>query len=171
MASRLIDVWRAILHSRTATPAADLAGALGPGIDWTFGSITIGSGTRLSQFVEGTFTPVVKGSTTAGTGTYTAQQGFYTRIGNRCWFNLNLVWTATTGTGNMQIGGLPFTANAATGNNAAVVYHTASATVPSTSLLYVLAGAAVIGVDTANGAGQLAIPATGSLYVSGHYAL
>jgi hypothetical protein len=63
----------------------------------------------LNWYEEGTFTPVVSGTTTAGAGTYTAQAGQYTRIGNRLFFVINLGWTAHTGTGNMFISGFPFT--------------------------------------------------------------
>ena len=63
----------------------------------------------LNWYEEGTFTPIVSGTTTAGTGTYTQQAGQYTRIGNRLFFVINLGWTAHTGTGNMFISGFPFT--------------------------------------------------------------
>lgn len=57
---------------------------------------------------SGTFTPVLAGTTTAGTGTYTTQTGTYTRIGNLVFFTVNLAWSAHTGTGSMIISGLPF---------------------------------------------------------------
>ena len=58
-----------------------------------------------------TFTPVLIGTTGAGTGTYTTQVGKYEQIGSRVMGEIELVWTAHTGTGNMQITGLPKTAN------------------------------------------------------------
>jgi hypothetical protein len=83
----------------------------GKGIDF---SATPGTGTSelFSDYEEGTFTPTVVGTTTAGTGTYTSQVGRYTKIGNRVYFNINLDWSAHTGTGNIQVNGLPFTSNA-----------------------------------------------------------
>jgi len=60
--------------------------------------------------IESTFTPVIEGSTTAGTGTYTTQSGSYQKIGNWVSFRILLDWTAHTGTGNFIISGLPFTA-------------------------------------------------------------
>jgi hypothetical protein len=63
----------------------------------------------LDNYQEGTFTPTIEGGTTAGTGTYTTQNGRYTVIGNRVYFDFLLVWTNTTGTGNLRVGGLPFT--------------------------------------------------------------
>lgn len=59
---------------------------------------------------EGTITPTIVGTTAAGTGTYTGQSGRYYKIGKLVYFNLAVTWTAHTGTGNMEIGGLPFAA-------------------------------------------------------------
>ena len=84
-------------------------------LESTYG--TIGSGITAYPFqwyAGSTFTPVLVGSTTAGVGTYTAQLGYYTRIGNRVHFHLNLGWSAHTGTGNMKITGLPFTSSNST---------------------------------------------------------
>jgi hypothetical protein len=68
----------------------------------------------LADYEEGTFTPTIIGTTTAGTGTYTVQVGRYTKIGNRVAYNIYLSWSAHTGTGNMQIAALPFTSANAT---------------------------------------------------------
>lgn len=56
----------------------------------------------------GSFTPTVAGGTSAGAGTYTKQVGRYERIGNLVWFNIELAWSAHTGTGALRIAGLPF---------------------------------------------------------------
>lgn len=63
---------------------------------------------KLDWYQEGTFTPVINGSSTSGTGTYSTQLGQYTRIGNVVYFSVILSWSAHTGTGNILIGGLPF---------------------------------------------------------------
>lgn len=69
-----------------------------------------GSGTaHVPNYTEGTFTPTLVGLTTAGTGTYNTQTGRYTRIGNIVHVYILLDWSAHTGTGNMQIQGLPVT--------------------------------------------------------------
>jgi len=52
--------------------------------------------------------PTIAGTTTAGTGTYTTQVMNYTLHGSRVLFDISLIWTAHTGTGNIQINGLPF---------------------------------------------------------------
>ena len=68
------------------------------------------SANLLDDYEAGTWTPVIEGGTTAGTGTYTLRQGVYTKIGNlvtvACWID----WTAHTGTGTFIVSGLPFTA-------------------------------------------------------------
>ena len=81
--------------------------------------ITIGSNLSLASttlslgiaYETGTWTPVIEGTTTAGTATYTNQQGAYTRIGDTCFVTLWLVYSGGTGTGNLKVGGLPFTVN------------------------------------------------------------
>ena len=66
-------------------------------------------GDTLSQFEEEqSFTPIIEGASTSGTGTYTVQFGRYTRIGNYCFYRLWVQWTAHNGTGGFRIGGLPF---------------------------------------------------------------
>ena len=94
-------------------------GTAGKGID--FSATTSGSGTMTSELLadyeEGTFTPVISGSTSAGSGTYTFQSGWYTKIGNRVIFNVTLGWSAHTGTGNILFSGLPFTSASASGLN------------------------------------------------------
>lgn len=59
---------------------------------------------------SGTWVPVVYGTTTAGTGTYTAQSGYYNIIGEICFYTAYLSWSAHTGSGNIRISGLPFVA-------------------------------------------------------------
>lgn len=72
-----------------------------------------------SFYEEGTFTPTLIGLTTSGTGTYVAdgRVGRYTKIGNRVFFDIYLSWSAHTGTGNMEITGLPFTVQNTTNCN------------------------------------------------------
>lgn len=57
--------------------------------------------------VGGTFTPAVAGSTTAGTATYTVQNGMYAITGNMVHYQLRVQWSGHTGTGNMRVTGLP----------------------------------------------------------------
>lgn len=81
----------------------------------TFASTGIAGSTSrsLSNFDQGTFTPVILGASTAGTGTYSTQTGRYQRVGRTVFVEMYIVWTAHTGTGIVQISGIPFAANAA----------------------------------------------------------
>lgn len=89
-----------------------ILGTSGKGID--FSATPSGSGTMTSElfndYEEGTFVPVIVGTTGAGIGTYTSQVGRYTKIGRTVSAQIYLNWTAHTGTGNMLISGLPFSA-------------------------------------------------------------
>jgi hypothetical protein len=79
------------------------------GVNFTANTPVAGMTSQLLNWYEhGTFTPTVLGSTTAGTGVYSLQKGFYTRIGNLVTIKVGLAWSAHTGTGNLLFGGLPF---------------------------------------------------------------
>jgi hypothetical protein len=68
----------------------------------------------LDDYEEGTFTPALAGSTTAGTQTYSTRNGTYTKIGRMVVGMGGLVLTAKDGAtaGNLLITGLPFTSAA-----------------------------------------------------------
>lgn len=84
-----------------------IIGTSGKGIDF---SATPGTGTSelFDDYEIGTFTPVVEGSTSAGTATYVNQNGRYTKVGNRVFISIYLNYNTHTGTGNMKISGLPY---------------------------------------------------------------
>jgi hypothetical protein len=90
-----------------ATPAAS-----GAGITFPATASASSDANTLDDYEEGTFSPLIIGTTTAGTGTYTTQLGFYTKIGNVVYIQVFLVWSAHTGTGSIYFGGLPFTSKA-----------------------------------------------------------
>jgi hypothetical protein len=129
----------------------------------------------LDSYEEGTFTPVIEGTTTTGTGTYTSQVGRYTKIGNRVQYNLLVLWTAHTGTGNLRVAGLPFTSQS-TGNNLhpAALYssnlttpanHYPAATVANNTTTIFVYSIATGGSTLA----LLAMDTAATLYISGHY--
>ena len=64
----------------------------------------------LDAYEEGTFTPVVVGTATAGTATYAAVKGRFTRIGNTVSFVIAINFNSGTGVGSLRITGLPYTA-------------------------------------------------------------
>ena len=55
------------------------------------------------------FTTTLKGSVSAGVGTYSVNRGEYTLRDGLCVFRLELTWSAHTGSGGMFIDGLPLT--------------------------------------------------------------
>lgn len=75
------------------------------------GGISFDGGTNtINNYVNWTsFTPTLVGQSTAGVSTYTIQMGLYSRIGNIVVVQVSLAVSAATGTGNVNIGGLPFT--------------------------------------------------------------
>ena len=99
---------------------------LGRGSSGNVAAIALGSGLTMSGttldslidvYVQGTFSPTLKGSSTAGTFTYTEQKGYYTRIGNRVDFNLVVQFSGYTGSpaGRLEVLGLPYTDNNGSG--------------------------------------------------------
>jgi hypothetical protein len=91
-----------------------IIGTSGKGIDFSITSHPAGMTSELlADYEEGTFTPTVSGSSTAGTGTYTARNGKYTKIGNTVYFLIDYILSAHTGTGDTLISGLPYAAGAA----------------------------------------------------------
>lgn len=102
---------RAISATQLTLTAGNVIPANGYGVDF---SATPGTGTSelLADYEEGTFTPVISGTSTAGVGTYSVQNGAYVKIGKMVQYQIYIVLTAHTGTGDITIGGLPFTAGA-----------------------------------------------------------
>ena len=68
-----------------------------------------GGSNDLDYYEEGSFTPVVAGSTVTGAGTYSTQTGRYERVGRTVHFRFFVRYTAHTGTGGTRVTGLPFT--------------------------------------------------------------
>ena len=62
----------------------------------------------LDDYEEGTFTPTIIGSSTAGTATYSTQVGAYRKIGSLVYITIQLEYTSGNGSGNLLISGLPF---------------------------------------------------------------
>ena len=74
------------------------------------------SANRLDDYEEGSWTPTITGSTTAGSYSNVATSGNYTKVGNLVTASMYFYGASGTGAGNLLIGGLPFslssTANA-----------------------------------------------------------
>ena len=112
--------------------SGNLAFPSGQGIDF---SATAGTGTSelFDDYEEGAWTPVVEGSTTAGTGTYNNQIGLYTKVGRvvhfQCWLQVN----SHTGTGVTLIKGLPFTSNSSNAKGTANLNYFANLTISASN--------------------------------------
>ena len=67
----------------------------------------------LDDYEEGTWTPVLQGSTTNPTIVYSTQRGKYTKVGNlvTAYFNIVVGSVSVQGSGTLTLAGLPFTAN------------------------------------------------------------
>ena len=121
-----------------------------------------GAANHLDDYEEGTWTPVIEGSTSAGSYTYTNGYGYYTKIGQQVTitFNLTNITQVSAGTGYMQIKGLPFTKSAGVTHNGSVKLTSATLSAGTTwctlefitgsasSIIYVLQmGSGSAGVD------------------------
>jgi hypothetical protein len=87
------------------------------GITFPATQVASSDANTLDDYEEGTWTPTIKGTSTAGTGTYSVQVGTYTKVGRVVYFQGRITWSAHTGTGDMQIAGIPFTALSTTNSN------------------------------------------------------
>jgi hypothetical protein len=65
----------------------------------------------LDDYEEGNWTPTLYGQTTAGTTTYGSQNGYYVKVGRQVTLICNITANSLTGTGNLLLGGMPFTAS------------------------------------------------------------
>lgn len=78
--------------------------------------ISLDHGTNLlDNYTVSNFTPTVYGASTAGAGTYSIQQGRYTRIGNTVRVSVTLQTSAHTGSGTARVS-LPFASANVTNN-------------------------------------------------------
>ena len=85
-------------------------GTSGKGIDFSANTNAAGMTSELLDwYEEGTFTPVIAGSTSAGTASYDFRIAQYTRIGRMVQIEIAMQWNTGTGTGDLRIDGLPFT--------------------------------------------------------------
>jgi hypothetical protein len=116
------------------------------------------------------FTPVVQGSTSAGTATYASQLGTYVRVGPIVTFQLLLDWSGHTGTGDMQIAGFPYAAKTGEPTSDFWVF-TSAITITGQATLGISSGQTFGPVGAINNGAYstLAMDAAGLLRVSGSY--
>jgi hypothetical protein len=83
--------------------------ASGKGIDFSASPNAAGMTSELlDDYEEGTWTPTAVGSATPGTTTYISQEGRYTKIGRMVHVAGLVEYSAMTGTGQLHVGGFPF---------------------------------------------------------------
>ena len=102
-----------LLHNNVLaceTSANGLAFPNGKGIDFSAASgDTAGmTGELLNDYEEGTWTPEIKGTTGAGTASYSNQTGRYLKIGNWVYLTWVTSWSSGSAGGEMRTTGLPF---------------------------------------------------------------
>jgi hypothetical protein len=152
------------------TATGNIAMANGQGIDF---SATAGTGTSelFSDYEEGSWTPVVEGTTTAGTATYPRQGGLYTKIGNRVFVVAALVYNTHTGTGNTRITGLPYTVRNTDTNRVFIPFYGDNLTITGVPIAQFVLGQSYINVKALeNGSdSSLTIDAAATLYITGSY--
>jgi hypothetical protein len=94
----------------TLQALVDISGASAGQIKFPAAQNASSNANTLDDYEEGTWTPVIGGSTGTTGQSYTTQVGRYVKIGKKvtCWFNATLSAVGTI-TGDSQIQGLPFT--------------------------------------------------------------
>ena len=90
-----------------ATPSTS-----GAGITFPASQSASSDANTLDDYEEGTWTPTIVGNSTAGTASYSQQTGYYTKVGNVVTVGLYVNFSSATGTGVLNISGLPFSSNA-----------------------------------------------------------
>lgn len=132
----------------------------------TFATVAGGTVTSnsLSIYQEGTFIPTMIGNSTAGTTTYTIQNGYYRRIGNMVTVQAHVEGSGATGSVVVLFGALPFTIkNQTNGNPVGSLEVGAAVTWPVGSTYLVVEGQLntttmlVYGSGTASAGGFLAL--------------
>jgi hypothetical protein len=149
--------------------------ANGIGITFPISQSASSDANCLDDYEEGTWTPVIKGTTADGTASYAPQNGRYTKVGRMVFVELYIVWTGGTGTGNLFIDGLPFTsAGSATYPSLAIGYWDGIAiTLGQVPMAYVNNGSTRVDFVCMNagGAGIGTVPydGAGGLQIAGCY--
>lgn len=149
-------------------------GTAGKGIDFSADPSAPGMTSELlDDYEEGSFTPEIVGSTSAGTATYSAQLGYYTKVGRVVHYNIVISYSSHTGTGNMRITGMPFTsANRNADDSWQAVCTPLNINFNRTFItgLVIPNGTRIDMYDNGNGSGgALAMDTAGVIRLTGHY--
>jgi hypothetical protein len=148
--------------------------ATGTGIAFPATQSASSDANTLDDYEEGTFTATITGSTTAGTASYTAQTGYYTKIGNTVAISLYIDWSSGTGTGGLRISGFPFTSASSRYQSITIgQFENVIKTVATTVVAQMNPNATLITfVEIPTGGGvnsSVSYDAAGNIFVSGVY--
>jgi hypothetical protein len=100
-----------LLIGTTSTTANGGLLQLASGITFPATQVAATNANTLDDYEEGTWTPTITGSTSAGTATYATRVGRYTKIGNIVQYECYISYSSGTGTGDLRVTGLPFTSS------------------------------------------------------------
>jgi len=151
---------------------AATASARGAGVTFPATQSASSDANTLDDYEEGTFTPQVIGSSTEGTATYSTQYGKYTKIGDRVQISLFINYTGGTGTGSMNIKGLPFTADS---TNQPLANYNANIAMTGGHVMQLITGSSstLINVNSVPSGGgadaNVAYDSTGLIMAGGNY--
>nr|WP_255609576.1 right-handed parallel beta-helix repeat-containing protein [Methylosinus sp. Sm6] len=122
---------------------------------------------------EGSFTPSLVGGDVAGAATYSVRSGRYQLVGNRASIELSLTWSGHSGSGGCRVTGLPLYASVVIAAYPVAIYWRDFSVAAGAQLMaYVDGGEASIRLRLVAASGKptdLALPASGSLFLSGSY--
>jgi len=109
----------------------------GTGIKFPASQDASSDANTLDDYEEGTWTPVITGSGTNPTVSYTGQSGRYTKIGRVVSVTCQLgTATISGGSGDLRVGGLPFASGFPTWAGAAMAYNsTTSVSAPTAAMV------------------------------------
>jgi hypothetical protein len=148
------------------------------GITFPAAQVASSNANTLDDYEEGSFLPTISGTTAAGTGTYITQVAIYTKIGRIVTFQLNISWSAHTGTGNIVIEGLPFTSYTVTSTQSAATIGYADGvafTAGGTLIAYLQTNSTQVQLrQIPSGGGTVAsvpMDTAGALFISGTYSV
>lgn len=131
-------------------------------------SIKFGSGTVLSSYEEGTWTPVLQFGT--NTQTITVNLATYVKVGKSVTINMQITWAAKSGSGRVYITGLPF-AKEGGGTIALLAGCPAGSVTTISAIFYNVDGGGTV-LNFAEQAGDInsvSLAASGALFCSGTY--
>ena len=105
--SSLINTTTQVIEKRSAIQTSGIGIGASPGVT---AGLTFDGTSYLTIFSQGTFTPTMQGSSTAGTFAYSSQLGRYQKVGRLVTVSIEVSWTTIgTAAGAPQCNNLPFT--------------------------------------------------------------